>query len=128
MKKHKYNIIVILSVIALCVSVYLSIAKAMSLTVPCNVTHGCETVLNSKYSTLLGWPLSTWGIIYFSLLVVVGLLANSYRKYQKLLSGLLAIGSLGALSFLSLQFFVIKAVCQYCLITDSLTIIMFLLD
>lgn len=127
-KKHKYDIIVILSVLALCVSVYLSIAKALSLAVPCDFTGGCETVLSSKYSMLLGLPLSTWGIFYFSLLIITSLFANHYNNARKALKLFLALGTLGSLSFLSIQFFVLKAVCQYCLLTDSLTIVMFLWD
>lgn len=127
-KRHKHDIITILAVLALCVSVYLSIAKALSLTVPCDFTGGCETVLTSKYSSLLGLPLSTWGIVYFSVIIVISLLANYYQNARRALKVCLAGGALGALSFLFIQFFIIKAVCQYCLITDTLSIIMFLID
>lgn len=127
-RRHKHDIITILAVVALCVSVYLSIAKALSLTVPCDFTGGCETVLTSKYSSFFGVPLSTWGIVYFSLIIVTSLLANHYQKARQALKLFLAGGALGALGFLSLQFFVIKAICQYCLATDILSIIMFLFD
>ena len=113
---------------ALCVSVYLSVAKALSLTVPCDFTGGCETVLNSKYSEIAGVPLSTWGIVYFSMIIVISLLANHYQKARKALKLFLAAGAAGAMVFLYLQFFVIKAICQYCLVTDSLSILMFLID
>ena len=127
-KRHKHDIITILAVIALCVSVYLSIAKALSLTVPCNFTGGCEAVLSSKYSMLLGIPLSTLGIVYFSVIIVTSLLANHYEKARQALKIFLAAGALGALSFLSIQFFIIKKVCEYCLVTDTLGILMFLVD
>lgn len=127
-RRHKHDIITILAVLALCVSVYLSIAKALSLTVPCDFTGGCETVLNSKYSSFGGVPLSTWGIVYFSLVIVTSLLANHYQKARKALRLVLGAGAVGALGFLYLQFFVIKAICQYCLVTDSLSILMFLID
>lgn len=127
-KRHKHDIITILAVMALCVSVYLSVAKALSLTVPCDFTGGCETVLNSKYSEIAGVPLSTWGIVYFSMIIVISLLANHYQKARKALKLFLAAGAAGAMVFLYLQFFVIKAICQYCLVTDSLSILMFLID
>lgn len=127
-KRHKHDIITILAVIALCVSVYLSIAKALSITVPCDFTGGCEQVLTSKYASFLGVPLSTWGIVYFSLIIITSILANHYKRARQALKLFLAAGVLGALSFLSIQFFIIKKVCQYCLLTDSLGILMFLLD
>ncbi|MBL8029767.1 MAG: vitamin K epoxide reductase family protein [Candidatus Doudnabacteria bacterium] len=127
-RRHKYDILVIFSTLALAVSVYLSVAKAMSISVPCDITGGCESVLSSKYSEIMGVPLSTVGIVYFSLILVTALLANHYRKAQKALTWFLAAGSLGSLVFLFLQFFVIRAVCQYCLLTDLTTILMFILD
>ncbi len=127
-RRHKHDIITILAVLALCVSVYLSIAKALSLTVPCDFTGGCETVLSSKYSNFFGVPLSTWGIVYFSLIIVTSLLANHYQKARQALKLFLGAGALGALGFLSIQFFILKAICQYCLATDVISIVMFLLD
>ncbi len=127
-KRHKYDIIVILAVLALGVSLYLTITKYAGIAVPCSVTHGCETVLHSKYSSFLGFPLSLWGVLYFSGVIVAGLLANHYQTWRKLVSILLGIGALGAFAFLFLQFFVIKQVCQYCLITDLLGIFMFIWD
>jgi uncharacterized membrane protein len=127
-KRHKYDIIVILSVIALSVSLYLSMAKALNLTVPCGITGGCETVLSSKYSAFFGIPLSTWGIAFFFAIIFSALLANHYGLWRKILTVLLSLGGLASLSLLFLQFFVIKKICQYCLITDVLTIIMLIWD
>ena len=127
-KKHKYDIIVVLSVVGLGVSLFLAISHYLGITVPCNVTHGCEVVLNSKYSMLFGLPLSVWGVAYFSSVIVSALMANHYAQWRRILTGLLAIGALSSLVFLSLQFFVIKKVCQYCLTTDLLSILLLILD
>jgi uncharacterized membrane protein len=104
------------------------VAKALSLTVPCDFTGGCEAVLSSKYSSFFGIPLSTWGIVYFSVIIITSLLANHYQKARMALKLFLAAGALGALGFLSIQFFIIKKICQYCLVTDTLGILMFLID
>lgn len=127
-KKHKHDIIVIFSVLGLAVSVYLATAHYLGFAVPCDITHGCESVLNSKYSSLLGLPLSVWGIAYFSAAIIVSLLANHYALWRKLLTWGLAMGSVAAIIFLSIQFFVIKQICQYCLTVDIVSIIIFLLD
>jgi uncharacterized membrane protein len=127
-KKHKHDIIVILAVLGFGISLYLSFAHYLGYTVPCGITHGCEVVLNSKYSMLFGLPLGVWGVGYFSAVIVSALLANSYLLWRKILTGLLGLGALAALVFLSLQFFVIKKICQYCLTTDLLSILLLILD
>jgi uncharacterized membrane protein len=77
---------------------------------------------------LFGLPLGVWGVGYFSAVIVSALLANSYLLWRKILTGLLGLGALAALVFLSLQFFVIKKICQYCLTTDLLSILLLILD
>lgn len=127
-KRHKYDIISILSIVALAISFYLAILHYYGFSVPCSITHGCETVLSSKYATEFGLPLAVWGVGYFFLLFLLSLLANRYLWAAKTLTVFLGLGSLSALVFLSLQFFVIKKICEYCFTTDSLTIIMLLFD
>jgi uncharacterized membrane protein len=127
-RKHKHDIIVVLAVLGFGVSLYLAIAHYLGYAVPCDITHGCEDVLNSKYSMLFGLPLGVWGVAYFTAVIISALLANSYLLWKRILTVLLGLGTLAALVFLSLQFFVIKKVCQYCLTTDLLSILLFILD
>ena len=127
-RKHKYDIIAILAVLGLGVSLFLAVSHYLGIVVPCDVTHGCEIVLNSKYSMLFGLPLSVWGVGYFSAVFISALMANHYKEWHKILTVLLSVGAVLALVFLSLQFFVIKSVCQYCLTTDLLSILLFILD
>lgn len=127
-KKHKYDIIVILAVLGLGVSLYLSVTHYLGYAVPCDITHGCEVVLNSKYSSVFGVPLSVLGVVYFSAVLICGLLANHYAAWRKALTILLGLGALASLGFLSIQFFILKKVCQYCLATDVLSLLIFILD
>lgn len=127
-RRHKYDIIITLSLIGLAVSIYLATAHYLGYVPPCTVTKGCEEVLASKYSTILSLPLSVWGIGYFVAVIVSSLMANHYVTWKKLLTALLLCGALAALAFLSIQFFVLKRICQYCLVTDLLAIALFLWD
>lgn len=127
-RRHKYDIIVVLAVVGLSVSLYLAVSEAMGITVPCGLTRGCDTVLQSRYSQLLNIPLPWWGIAFYGGVVVASLLANHYRMFRRVLTWLLGAGALAALAFLALQFFVIRSVCQYCLVTDLLSIVLFLWD
>jgi uncharacterized membrane protein len=127
-KRHKHDIIIFLSLIGFAVSVYLATAHYLGFTVPCDITHGCEKVLQSKYSFLLGLPLSVWGVAFYVGLVFFGLLANHYKIAKKIFTWYLALGGLAACAFLYEQFFIIKSVCQYCMVTDFLAIVLFLID
>lgn len=127
-RKHKYDIIIVLSLLGFAVSVYLATAHYLGFQVPCDITHGCEKVLSSQYSFFFGIPLSVWGIAFYTGVILASLLANHYRSFKKLLTIFLVLGSIAAVVFLSLQFFVIKQVCQYCLVTDFLAIVLLLID
>ena len=127
-KRHKHDILAILAVIALSISLFLAVSHYLGFVVPCTITQGCETVLGSKYASLFGLPLSVWGVLFFSAVFVLSLLANHYSKVRKYLTYVLAIGSMGSATFLFLQFFVIGQICQYCVAVDLLTIVMLLLD
>lgn len=127
-KRHKHDIITILALFGFAMSLYLAVSHYLGFVVPCDITKGCEVVLNSKYSNLLGLPLSVWGVGYFTAVIFSSLLANHYAVWRKLLTALLGVGALAALCFLSIQFFVIKKVCQYCLITDLLSVALIIID
>lgn len=127
-KRHKHDILAILAVVALSISLFLAVSHYLGYAVPCTITQGCETVLNSKYASLFGLPLSVWGVMFFSGIFVLSLLANHYKRARKILTYALAFGSFGSASFLFLQFFVIKQICQYCAAVDILTILLLLLD
>lgn len=127
-RRHKHDIIIILSLIGFAVSVYLATAHYLGYTPPCTVTKGCEEVLSSKYAFLFGLPLSVWGIAFYTGVIGASLLANHYAVWKKLLTTYLGIGTVMAVIFLVIQFFVLKKVCQYCLTVDVLTILLFLWD
>lgn len=127
-RRHKHDIIVILAVAGFGISLYLAVTHYLGITVPCSITKGCEAVLSSKYASLFGLPLGVWGTAFFSGVIVCALLANHYQAWKKILTMLLGAGSVAALAFICLQFFAIKKVCQYCLTTDLLAVIIFLWD
>lgn len=83
----------------------------------CNISHGCEKVLTSKYAVVAGVPVALLGVIYYAtvLMVVVHMLTNRPRPRVMLLLGL--AGFLPTLYLLFLQAFVIGAWCQYCLLS-----------
>jgi uncharacterized membrane protein len=124
--RHKHDIIILVSLIGFGIAVYLSVYHYLGYAIPCSITHGCSTVLSSRFSAIFGLPVSVWGLAYFVGLIFSAIMANHYRTWQTILTALLSFGALGALFFLGDQFFVIKKVCEYCFTTDTLIILMFL--
>lgn len=88
----------------------------------CIVTEGCSLVRHSAYSTILGIKVSLFGLI--ASIALLALFLNKKHKVAKNLFPILAyIGSLFAIYFISVQLFVIKAICSTCLIVDIVVII-----
>jgi uncharacterized membrane protein len=82
----------------------------------CGPSAGCETVQQSKYSVLLGFPVAAWGSAFS--LVVVLLAVRWWRAADRrvLLAAylLLLAGTLGVAILTYLELFVIHAICVWC--------------
>lgn len=119
--KNKRKIIFIVSLLGFLTSFYLTLLSLMGKNLQCGL-DGCDKVLQSSYSYLFDLPISLLGIIYFSLVLIF----NYFRKefYLKFLS---IPASFFACYLLYLQFFILKALCPFCLIADlSAIFIMFI--
>ena len=91
--------------------------------VPCSVTHGCEEVLTSSYAVIAGIPLAAVGAAaYFSVFSLATLAAFGYRAAAALLRPLVGVMVLVSLWLIYLQAFVIRAFCQFCLLSAAITI------
>jgi len=105
---------------------YLTVEHYRNVIPPCSATAGCETVLTSQYSEVLGFPVSLGGAIYYFAVMVGSLLyleskhlsANVRSHHWAILKWTLfatTLGLLASLWFVYLQAFVIHSYCQYCL-------------
>jgi len=96
---------------------------------PCTL-GGCEQVLASQYSKIFGIPLALIGAVYY--LIVLGLaLAYLKLKNNKIILAFLGVTLfrfLFSVFFISLQVFVIGAVCDYCLASAAISTILFVLS
>ena len=85
----------------------------------CFVGGGCSLAQNSIYSSIFGIPLTYMGIIGFSFI----LLAILFNK--RALNYLILIAGIFSLWLVYVQFFILKQICNYCIVVDILTLIMF---
>jgi uncharacterized membrane protein len=101
--------------------------------VPCHITKGCTDVLTSKYSEIAGVPLSSIGLAFY--VTIFSLAVFKIFEDPERASGL----SLRAIFYLSgtalivsallvgIQAFILKAFCEYCLVSAALVLSIFLL-
>ena len=121
--KTKYKLILILFGICFLASAILSF---VSLEQACGGTQtGCYAVQTSQYETTLGIKNAYFGLIAY---LLIGLLAALQIKHpNKERRSLITVGivfaSLIAVYLLYIQFFVLHAVCKYCMIIDSSTLL-----
>ncbi len=96
---------------------------------PCSLTGGCETVTTSEYSKIMGIPVAYTGALYYLIVLILLILYVDLRReiFIKGIFGLTTIGFLGSIYFTFLQFFVIKAICPYCLFSALTSTILFFL-
>ena len=121
--KYRKGLLFILIAAEIVLSAYLAYTKITGTKAFCLTGQGCETVQNSAYGTILGIPLGVVGIASFSALFVLYLLVynNKLPNYLFLIATI--IGAIGSLYFLSLQVFVIGAICSDCFIVDCTMLI-----
>jgi uncharacterized membrane protein len=125
--KKIYLMIMILALIALCVSAIILVQKQGGGTSGlCTLTQtNCAAVQTSKYSTFLGLDLVWYGILGFFFLALLAFL--QLRKIDENRKNLIIAGSafagIAAIYLLILQAFVLHAYCVYCLIVDISSLI-----
>lgn len=107
---------------------YLTIKHYTGENVACTTT-GCETVLNSQYAAMFGVPLALFGGVYYLTLLVLGVIYLDGKKTLPVKLALLVVvlGILFSLYLVYLQFFVIHAVCWYCMGSAVTTLLLFIL-
>ncbi len=95
---------------------------------PCAI-EGCEEVLSSVYSEIMGIPISLFGVFFYLAVLLLGILFL-YRKrifFLHLLFILTALGFLVSLALVYIQIFIIEAICIYCMFSALSSTILFLL-
>jgi uncharacterized membrane protein len=120
--------IALLSFVGMFDALYLSIKRNAG-PIPCHVTRGCTDVLTSRYSELMGIPLSVFGLVFyvfvFSLAIfeILGAGKILNRLFWPATAGL-AISAI----LVGIQAFALKAYCEYCLLSAILVLSIFLLS
>ncbi|MGH7816589.1 MAG: vitamin K epoxide reductase family protein, partial [Candidatus Binatia bacterium] len=115
-----------LAVLGMALSAYLSwTAWQGKLAAFCAEGAGCDVVLNSRWSTLLGMPTSLWGFLTYALLAAIAW--NRYADNQWRWAWVISLfGLLFSLYLTSISFFELKAACPYCLTSLGIMAVIFI--
>ena len=128
MDKWLYRASMVLVVIGLLVSVYMTVYKLTENNAMCLGSGDCSTVNASKYSEIYGIPVGAVGVLGYAAILVLHLFENRNKFLRQ--NGLLFIFGLALTGFLFtvyliyVEFAILKAICPFCLTSQiSMTII-----
>ena len=108
---------------------YLSIKRGSAAAIPCHITRGCGDVLTSSYSEIQGIPLSTIGLIFYLFVFSCAIFeAMGSAKTLRWIMWPALAGFLISLVLVGIQAFVLKAYCEYCLVSAGLVTTIFILS
>lgn len=106
---------------------YLTIQHYTQFTLPCTITHGCDLVTKSEYSQIMGIPVALLGALYYLAIFLAAYIIIETKKteYLRFIAIATTFGFLFSAWFVYLQFFVINAICQYCMLSAITSTTMF---
>ncbi|MBI4089544.1 MAG: vitamin K epoxide reductase family protein [Candidatus Levybacteria bacterium] len=108
-------------------STFLAVLHYKNITPPCTITQGCEKVLTSQYATINEIPIAVLGSIYFTVLIILGilLLQNNKKWLKKAILIFTSMGMVVALILLYIQLVILQALCQYCFLVELILFLLF---
>jgi uncharacterized membrane protein len=122
----------ILSIIGLLDSLYLSWIEYSGKFALCGPIGNCESVNTSKYAQVYGIPLAYIGVIIYTIFIFMLILEGKndwLAEYGTLIMfGLTLIGVLFSIYLTYLEIWVIKAICPYCVVSAIVMVILFVLS
>ena len=123
---------VVLALIGLVDSIYLSYIKLANQTASCGLIGDCETVNNSRYSEIAGIPIAVLGAAGY--LLILGLLyldrpsAGGPEPVRLAVFGVTLAGTLYSIYLTYLELFVLKAICPFCVVSAAAMVGLFVLS
>ncbi len=106
-----------LAIVGFTDATWLTVKHFTQTIVPCSLTHGCELVTTSAYSSILGIPVALLGSIFYFTMITGTFIAleSGNKKIFRYVTRLTIAGFLASLWFVAAQIFIIHAICQWCM-------------
>ncbi len=113
---HPGLILASLDVVGLLIASYLSYVELGGGVPSCGVLHGCEAVALSQYAKIGGIPVAVFGVVLSLVLfsLAVAWIRSDNPSLLDLHYGLSLVGVIFEIYFISVQAFILHAVCIWC--------------
>lgn len=132
MDKRYKQIITALAIIGLLVSIYMTIYKLTDNDVMCIGSGGCSVVNSSRYSEVSGIPVAVLGVFGYAAILALLFLENRPGFFQEngvmMLFGVTLTGFLFTLYLIYVEVALIKAYCPFCLTSQAVMTVIFILS
>jgi uncharacterized membrane protein len=127
-----YRISTFLVVIGLLVSIYMTIYKVTSNDALCLGSGECSIVNASRYSEVYGIPVAVIGIAGYFAILLVHWFERRDKFFEKnglmLIFGLALTGFLFTVYLIYVEFAILKALCPFCLTSQSAMTAIFIIS
>ena len=132
MEKRISQLAIILTIVGLLVSIYMTIYKITSNDSMCIGSGDCKTVNASRYAEVYGIPVAILGVAGYSAILAVLLLERKPGFFQQngtlLFFGLSLTGFLFTLYLIFVETVLIKAYCPFCITSQTAMTIIFIIS
>ena len=132
METRLSQLAIILTIIGLLVSIYMTIYKLTSNDSMCIGSGDCKTVNASRYAEVYGIPVAVLGVVGYSAILAVLLLERKPGFFQQngslLFFGLSLTGFLFSLYLIFVEVALIKAYCPFCITSQTVMTIIFIIS
>jgi uncharacterized membrane protein len=120
-----FSIAAVLAVVGVAETTYLTVLHLSGANVVCLGASKCSEVLRSVYASFGGVPLAAIGAVgYFAAFSSALLAAYDYRRAATVFGITVTVMFLGTLALLYIQAVVLKAFCDYCLLSAALVFLL----
>ncbi len=130
--KRLRQIMIVLAVIGLLVSIYMTIFKLTGNEAMCVGSGGCSTVNGSRYSEINGIPVAVLGVLGYATILALLFLEIRPGFFQDnatmLQFGVSLLGFLFTLYLIYVETALIKAYCPFCLTSQTVMTIIFIIS
>jgi uncharacterized membrane protein len=107
-------------------AIYVALHSSRSFLLPCGLAGGCDQVLNSPYAAILGIPVAWFGLAFYLTTAACALFALfGFEEALRLSFALVSLALGFTVYLLYLQAIVIRAFCDYCLLSALLVTLIF---
>ncbi len=96
----------------------------------------CGAILTSQYATIIGLPISIFGMLYYLSLIlivmferqVLAFLQQKNIQYPKFITALTSVGFLASTGLIFIQVAILVSICLYCMLSAISSYTLFILS